>query len=305
MRELLDDIDLARVEFHLEVLSSFDMRSELLLHLRRELAGAARSLQETGLQQFLDPDFPEDPYARKLFQKPGPPFVIDAGKVEERRLEAGDTLILRVLFFGTAGEHVVRFARLLQVVGSRGLFKGEGRFELDMIMARDASGNRQLIWRGGLLPAVFVLPLVNLLWSIEALSPDPAGVKMIMQTPARLLTEGKPLFNPGFERIFPFVMRRVSSMLYAWGGIELIRDPGKILAAVQELSTDCSRLQWHDWRQLQGDTGDLDLGGLLGEVVIDGLLPDAVWNLLRVGELLHIGKSAAYGAGHYRLESRS
>ena len=305
MRELLADIDFAKVEFHLEILSPIDLRPEMFLRLRREMAGAARSLGDEGLMQFLDPDLPDDPYARKNIQKPGPAFAMNAGSVRNKQLEAGDTLVVPVIFLGNTGDNAARFARLLQVVGQRGLFKGEGRFELDLIIARDQSGNQQLLWRGGSLPDSFASPLVNLLWAIEERGPDPAGTVMIFETPARLLSEGKPLFNPDFSRIFPFVLRRVSSALYAWGGVELIRDPAGILNSVQELSNERSHLRWYDWRQLQGESGEQDLGGLLGELEIIGMLPDTVWNILRIGELLHIGRGAAYGAGQYRLASPS
>ena len=83
MRELLSDAFMARVEFSLEFEETFNLKQQMLLHLRRELISVARAAGDQELIDFIDPGFPPDPYARKLFQKPAPPFVLQADSVAD------------------------------------------------------------------------------------------------------------------------------------------------------------------------------------------------------------------------------
>jgi hypothetical protein len=304
MRELLSDAHMAKVEFHLEFLSPLDLKPETILQLRRELVTAAKFSAADELVAYLDPGLPDDPYARRLFQKPSPPFVIEVPEGGAKNLGPGDHLRITVRFFGNAGSNIVKFARLLQSVGEKGLFKGEGRFELDMIVGRDQAGNQQLLWRGALLPSTLSAPLINLQWLCEERLAESAGATLRFITPARLMSDGKPIFNPCLENIFPFILRRVTSMLYCWSGIELVDDSAEIISAAKRLHAACQDLRWQDWRQLNGDRHQVELGGLVGNLEIDEPLSDPVKTFLILGELMHVGKGAAYGAGQYALEPR-
>ena len=305
MHDLLSDVYMARVEFHLEFEENFQFRQQMLLHLRRELIGVARASGDQQLLDFIDPGMPDDPYARKLFQKPSPPFVVQAAAVADMTIEAGDSFALKVLFFGNLSQHVALFARLLCLLGKTGFFKGEGRFELDMVVGRDQAVNQQLLWRGCELLSEFSVPQVSLSWYIDDRSLRQDQLLLSFLTPARLLSDGKPLFNPGFVDIFPFLLRRVTSMLYFWAGIEIAGDPQDLLALAAEVNVESCDLAWHDWRHIAGGDDRQELGGLLGTLNLGQINSDKTLQLLLLGEIFNIGKGAPYGSGAYVLDWRN
>ncbi len=304
MRDLLTDAYLARIEFHLEFAERFQLEQQMLLHLRRELAGAARFSGDDRLVNYIDPALPDDPYARRVFQKPSPPFVIQASEVQDTLLDAGDSFVLKVLFFGNLTDNIIKFARLLEILGDIGIFKGEGRYDLEMVVGRDQAGNQQLLWRGHDLPDTLAVPQLSLLWHIEGRSIIPGRLDLVITTPARLLADGRPLFNPTFGAIFPFILRRVTSMLYFWSGVEAVGDTHDLLSLAAEVTEEGNELAWHDWRQIEQRDSRQELGGLLGAMHLGPVHSETLLTILLLGELFNIGRGAAYGAGHYCLAGK-
>ena len=110
------------------------------------------------------------------------------------------------------------------------------------------------------------------------------------------------MFRPSFAAIFPFILRRVTSMTHAYCGIELVDDPSFLLEAAGHLLEKNSALQWKDWRSLQGTEKIQDLGGVVGSVVLKGEELESLLWVLRLGSLLNLGKGSAFGCGHFTLE---
>ena len=119
-------------------------------------------------------------------------------------------------------------------------------------------------------------------------------------TPTRLMVDGKPLRKPHFRQVFPFMLRRVTSMLYAHCGVELLDDASVLLEQVRQLDLVETNLHWHDWRSLAGRPG-LIIGGFVGDMVLQGQALEEVYWVLAVASLLGIGKAATYGAGQFVL----
>jgi hypothetical protein len=119
-------------------------------------------------------------------------------------------------------------------------------------------------------------------------------------TPTRLMVNGKPLRKPRFAQVFPFMLRRVTSMLYAHSGIEVLDDPAYLLELVNDLHEVESRLHWHDWRSLAGHQG-LVVGGFMGTMSLEGQALEEVYWLFAVASLFGIGKAATSGAGRIAL----
>jgi hypothetical protein len=120
-------------------------------------------------------------------------------------------------------------------------------------------------------------------------------------TPARLIAAGKPMFRPTFSTLFPFILRRTTATVHACCGEEMTEEVKFLLDALKSVSVAENRLTWRDWRKIGADAEFQDLGGVVGSVRLEGEgLPRLLW-VLNVGRLLNIGKSAAFGGGHYRL----
>lgn len=304
----LNRAEYAQMIFHLETSEYFDLPPLGLLRLRREFQQAIRALNESGddalgyqLQQLLEPPLPIDEKLRKLVQRPAPAFILNPDLERSGLVEPGDCLELPVLFLGRGIQLIEPFTRLLQQVGRQGLVNRQGICELVTIECEDASGCRTSIWNVGSLNGTLT-PVVNdLEWWLKLQSPDWGRLQLDFVSPTRLLHGGKPLFKAGFSELFPFVLRRVTSMLAAHCDIETVTDPASLLAASRQVEELSNHLQWRDWRALSAEHGGQDLGGLCGVVELAGSgLADILW-ILQLGSLLQVGKGAPYGAGRYNL----
>jgi hypothetical protein len=272
--------------------------------MRRDLLTAARPcLDASGGERFtrlFEPPLPTDPDALRRYQKPGPPFALLPDPVSAGDHEPGDRIELNVTFWGLGTQLIGDFAEVLQALGRHGLHRGEGRFELAGITAEDAAGNRCRLWPAGRTLLRLAPPVNEIGWWLER-SGCGSSVLLEFITPARLISAGRPLFRPAFRQLFPFILRRVTSVLYACCGSEAVGDPAPLLAAAAQVRETDNRLAWRDWRSLDGEDRSQELGGLVGSVRLEGAALEELCWVLSLGTLLNLGKGAAWGAGRYRL----
>ncbi len=304
-------IDFSKIEFvkaylHLEFHDPYVLTVESLLRLRRNLRQAASQVEimsadSNGLafDALFEPPVSSDPYARRRYQLPGPPFVIHPPLNLSLPAKISGCLRLPVVLFGQGSQLLRELCLAFQALGTRGFHRGEGLFELTEVYAEDLSGNWTRIWQPkGNYP--MPLPVLHAGWWLDRCA-EPTEVCLKFQTPARLMSDGRPLFNPAFATLFPFILRRVTAMVHAHCKIDLVDDPSFFLAAAGKVIELENRLVWRDWRCLEGDGRRQDIGGIVGSLNIGGdSLQDILW-LLRLASLLNLGKGASYGAGHLIL----
>lgn len=310
MQEIPDlaGLEFAVIEFCLELQESTTLEVSDMLRLRRNLRSVARNvLPEEGPESpftvLFDPPVSTDPAAVRKYQRPGPAFAIRLDPERHGLFEAGDHYDLTVLFWGRGVQHISSFASVLAALEARGLAAGEGRFELAAIHSRDFVDSVIPLWeRGGQLDALSPI-IIDVPWWFTDSALVCESLTLDFITPARLISRGRPLFHPGFSSIFPFILRRVSSMVYAHSGLELISDAGSLVQSADQVAEVENRLQWIDWRRLEGEAGEQDLGGITGSLQLRGpSLPEILW-ILKLGSLLNLGKGAAFGAGRYALKA--
>jgi hypothetical protein len=307
----LKGVEFSLVRFQLEIQESCQLSREDVLRLRRGLRQAAGHVlvgrdgvsraESERFAALFDPPLSADPIALRRYQRPAPPFAILPGEGPKGGYEAGDLFELPVVFWGKGVHSLGDFARTLQVLGRLGLRRGEGLFEMTGIAAVDSAGNQRNIWREKQDLNRLAPPLCDALWWLETAAPSGLALRIEFVTPARLLSCGKPLFRASFVRLFPFILRRVTSMIYAHCGLEIATDPHPLLAAAERVIELENRLEWEDWRNLEGEGKSQDFGGIGGSLKLGGeAIAEILW-VLNLGSLLNLGKGAAFGAGHYRL----
>ncbi len=297
-------IEFVRAFLVLEFREPFTFSEAMLPGLRGELRRAARraGLAPETFAALFDPPVSSDPYAQRRYQRPGPAFVLQPPARLPRELAAGESLELPLLLLGRGAGQLASFCRVWLALGEVGIDQGRGRFTLNTVLAEDLAGNRFPIWS---LASAAPLPLVltRADWWLDGL-PTPKQVRLTLHTPARLLANGRPLFRPGWESLFPFLLRRAGSMVHAHCEVELFDDPAPLLDAARRVEVLGGRLRWRDWRVLEDEEGGepRELGGVVGKLDLGGEgLAELLW-LLRLASLLNLGKGAAYGAGYLSLE---
>ncbi len=300
------DVDIVKVRFVIEMQSPCVLQPADILGLGRLLRTAGRQLfdpQDTlALSQWralFQPSLSTDPVALRKFQKPAPAFVISMPVTQKELLSIGDRFALEVLFIGTGIPLIHEFLRSLIHIGKLGLVAGEGRFEVVELLNVAPDQAESPVWRQ-------YEPLEALACSVQPLSwllrqgQVQKQVRLRFITPTRLMVNGKPLRKPALRKIFPFMLRRITSMLHTHCQLEVLDDPATLLELVDQLETVAVRMTWSDWRSLPGRRG-LSVGGFVGEMSVSGdALQDLYW-VFAAASLLGIGKGATYGAGQFEL----
>jgi CRISPR-associated endoribonuclease Cas6 len=304
----LKEIEYVRVYFHLECCESFELPRLALLQLRRELLQALKTLQNhcdgvvcEGLKDLLVPSLPSDPALVRLVQKPAPALVLSPDVSCFGRFELNQRLIFPVILVGPAIQQLNALWRLIQCLGEQGIYNGNGKFIVEAVESENAEGQRAMLWMNNEPFSELIAPINSLFWWLDRQPFPDAQITLSVNSPLRLLQRGKPLFKISFAEMFPFILRRVSSLLSCYGQFDMSGDAGYLidLANHVEMSKNC--LVWNDWRRLKNIAGGQNLGGLLGEMVLQGeSLSELIW-ILQLGSLFNVGKGAAYGAGQYTL----
>jgi CRISPR-associated endoribonuclease Cas6 len=293
------------LQFVLQFEADFDFSLATLLQLRREFrrvidlinlaAGDSQRFRE-----LLTPPGFTDPVARRRFRNPSPGFIMRQPEGLPRHLVAGDEVALPVLFLGKARADIPLFVELLEALGRTGMACSEGVFSLQGIWSVLPSADRELLWSPGDSRADLSIPYQELGWWLDQRSIE-SSLTWSLLTPARLLKGNKPLFSTDFQTLFPFALRRVSSLLYTWADCEPKVDVQALLVDSSAVDLLENGLYWSDWRVLDGSPHQQSLGGLLGQLRLGGkALVKLVW-VLRLLELFSIGKGATYGAGQCSL----
>ena len=289
--------EFARVRFTLEMVSGCRLDPGTLLGLRRPLRIAAAGMPVMPAAELFDTPPGVDPVARRRYQKPAPGFVVHVDAAGAAEVLEGDRLHVELLLLGRAIPWLGDFARIVARLGRQGLAGGDGRFDLAGIEIATSDGG----WRplpAPVRPELLVPDLLRLDHWLESRWPPPGPLALQFSTPLRLLADGRVLRRPRFDQLFPFLLRRATSMLHAWCDLDAIDDPASLLAAARACTSRWITANWLDWRE----TGHRQpVGGLLGTLQIDGPDLDSLLWVLLLATLLGAGKGAAYGAGRCRL----
>lgn len=304
--DMLAQVDVARVRFALDFLSPCSLQPADFLGLGRALRMSGRQLRDSldaaakaQCDAFFQPVVSVDPVARRKFQKPAPAYVMHMPIVNHQAVDVGDQLACEVLFLGTGVPLIHVFLRSLIHLGQLGLHAGEGRFDVTEVTALGIDQADQKIWRQGTPVTDLPCNVQPLSWFLQRDRPL-AELSLRFITPTRLMAAGRPLRKPRFDQVFPFMVRRVTSMLHAHAGVEIIDDLERLFILARQVTMLDSELVWQDWRALKAQ--GLEVGGFLGTMHLSGSSLDEIHWILAAAELFGIGKAATTGAGRFVID---
>ncbi len=285
--------------FRLDLQEQVFLDAGTLFGLRGALRRTGREVLGERADAWFDPPLSSDPAALKRFQKAAPAFVLRPEFVRDGEWYEGDQLELEVLFLGTGITSLGDFCQIMQAFGMSGLAAGKGRFELTGVTCLGSDGNWRALRRGGSK----ALPAPELLSLGEWLDGLPPIAKPILEflTPARLMNGGRVLRQPQFAQLFPFLLRRVTSMLYYHCGLEPVDDPAPLLLAAAQIEARWLEIRWHEGLESGVESASGRIGGLTGRLLFDGPgLQELLW-VVALATLFGVGKGSAWGSGRCRL----
>lgn len=298
---LNEAIDLATFSCRLVWTSEGILPSCFPLWVRRRLHDAGRkSLDPSRFATLFEPSLPDDPVAVRRFQRPAPPFIFYPVTDTTLAVDEGDEHEVRFSLLGTGIALLGEFVTALTELGATGvLHNGQGRFAIESLVS--------LSDLGAVIPVETKATVQQMIqvndarWRLEHDTGRHLWTLRFL-SPARLITQGRPLFACTLADLLPFALRRVGSMLYTWCGQDVVVNAQDILAQLQRVTVHDSSLRWCDWSQREQAGTRIELGGVLGEVQFSGEMIDDLLAVLTLAAQLNIGRGAAYGAGSLSLE---
>lgn len=299
------DLNLVHLIFSL-TLDGTIAKPYLLADLSRRFSGAFREVtcgrvspcvicpDATGCPWFplFGQQLSTDPVAVKRHQKPPLPFVFAVAPSPPDGAGA-DNLEIELILVGSAVNHAGSFIRAMEryCAGER-----EGGWTLDGVFSQGLFGERSTVWvtkRGDLSGDLRILSADDIAGKSECVREN---VTLTFLTPLRQFREGRLLRTFDCSVFLRGLMRRISSLLSAYGSGEVEADFRRLAERSREIEVTRSVLH-----VVSGT--DPITAGVVGSVCLSGDLAGFMPYLL-LGEYLHAGKGASWGFGRFRIGDR-
>lgn len=231
-----------------------------------------------------------DPAAIKKYQKPSLPFVFHFPVIPDAP-NKGVAVEVEIILIGQAAEHHGRFVQALcSAVG--------GTMSLVTAVSSDYGGNRYLLTdeRGTAHADCLFLFSTDEIQKACALAAENIAVRVV--TPMFLLRDGRSLQELCFSQFIRTLLRRVSSLAYYYGGMEMACDFKRLAEESIMIRTIQSSFSWTDWT---GTDKGGKVAGITGRAVFAGDI-ESFYPFLLLGQYFNVGKGASYGRGRYVLD---
>ncbi|MGZ8220955.1 MAG: CRISPR system precrRNA processing endoribonuclease RAMP protein Cas6 [Methylobacter sp.] len=235
-------------------------------------------------------------------QAPPRPYVLIPPLDEKTRYEAGDTLNLGVVLYGSAIDYfLIVFAALEHLGEFMGLGKQRGRFRVDSITQLTSDGAKAIYQNRQWLGQTQAMHAEQFFTDIpHSLS----CIRLNHSTRLRLKAGNQLLHTaPPFGLLMNRLLGRINALATLYGSGIVITPEQKqhLLNLAETVQIEHSTLQWHDWqRHSQRSHSTMPFGGLLGETIYRGeLAPFIPW--LALGQWVGIGGKTSFGLGLYEL----
>jgi len=230
------------------------------------------------------------------------PFVLEPPLDGRTSYQPGETLPLGLILVGRAIAYLPYFIIVLSALGEQGLGRQRACYTLSTVHAIQPFSQQEMLVYGDANHSLRSHDLSVGWGDISAV--DAATVPQVVirfMTPTRLVSNDHLVDKPTFQQIIRGLLRRTSSLSYFHCESRLDVDFAGLIAGAREVGCSGLDMTWVDWERYSSRQGvRMKLGGFIGEAVYTGELKPFL-PLLRLGEIVHVGKASTFGNGKYRL----
>lgn len=231
-----------------------------------------------------------------------PPYILSP--VSTGAVSATDEVVLNLTLIGQGARHASDVIRALKAGAEQGLGHEDQRLRLQLDSVRHALASTEPDTSYAIDPAQ--PPLASL---PPAAPPAPHHIRVQLESPLRLRENEQYLRPQQFtvRAFFKSLLLRVHNLTDTYAPTPLAWDATQLLATCSSITLQ-PHLRWQRqrrWSTRQRST--VEGSGLLGHFDLDSIdgqpIPEDLWQLLWMGQWLHLGKGTVMGLGRYRLET--
>ncbi len=243
---------------------------------------------------------PRDSSTTLLKDYPTAPLPFVLAPMHPWTLAEQQTLILHLTVIGDASRYTPYLLLALQQVGQKGLGAIHTRLTLNAIEQETIPGSGQWI-------SVYADQRMLALSDAQAVTvpPVPQQALVSLLTPTRIRIQGHYMQTEhwNFAALFTTLMRRISLLARCHTTAIDEVNYKQLAKYAAELHCTADDLVWHDWRRRSSrQKSSIPMGGVSGQLHLEGEGLAALWPWLWIGQWVHLGKGAAMGLGRYRIE---
>jgi hypothetical protein len=222
------------------------------------------------------------------------PFVIEPPEEDKTSYAPGDEVVFTLVLIGKAIESVPYFIYAFEQMAEQGLGSGRAKFKVAAVRQDGTPFYDPL---AGTIAGAAVTQSLSLAPTAETA----VSATLIFSTPTHIVYQGRVARRPAFHVVFRSLLRRIGLLVYFHDQPVEIDYQGLIkqAEAVKTESITTGTTQWRRFSTRQNRAIRMD--GIMGKATYIGDLKPFL-PYLRAGEVLHVGKSTAFGMGKYQLE---
>lgn len=242
---------------------------------------------------------PEAEVLRAASDVPAP--YIFAAQREQQLLAASEPFDFTLTLVGGAIRYLPYLVAALRLMGIQGLGQSRIRCHLQAVYWLAPDGEATALFVGPVHGVLRAQPAACTVGAWAAVgATQAAAVTIHFESPTTLKHNGDILHDaPPFHVLIRTLLRRVSSLSYFHGGQRWETDYRGWIERAEAVTTTDAAVEWHDGSRYSTRTQRrMPLGGLVGTVTYSGDLTPFL-PLLRLGELIHVGKNAVFGNGRF------
>jgi hypothetical protein len=226
------------------------------------------------------------------------PFVVDPPRDGTDVLPAGRSLEFALTMVGRSTRHLPYVVAAFRVLADEGLGAGRTPFALEEVSVPGIDGTRHTIYCEGRNQVVPMAPAAR---PADLMRPGDEGLRAVTVrfcTPTHLKDAGECRVHVGFGPLLRRLRDRAAALAAFFGDGPLDLDfkgLGELAEGVRLV--DDRTIQVEVPRRSSRTGQRHDVGGLVGEARYEGAAIGPLMPLVRLGEVIHVGKHAAFGNG--------
>lgn len=233
----------------------------------------------------------ETPSRDKSIANAPHPFIFNPPLEIKEHYDRGDTLKFELILIGKGIEYLPYFIYAFEVFGEIGMGKDRSKFYVKRVYR-----GKKIIYDGKNLYRGWDKPT-----RLRRLNISGDKLKITFYTPTKIISGGNIIRVPEFVDIIRALQRRII-LLNRYHNQKIIKEKKDLIEEAKNGKIIKNDIIGHPITRYSSRQGrKIEMYGFTGSIVYKGDFKPFT-ELLRLGEVVHIGKATSFGFGRYRIE---